>query len=254
MQPAEGNVTPTHHHRYRMGRWLRPARRTVAGVLAAVAVAAVAFGPGPSAVWSVVRANLDGWQLWVNHNPFPAALGFFFAVTAATSLPLPVLTLTSLLAGALFGTVPGAVLTSLAYTGGVTVSFLVARWLFRERVRRAAGGWLRRVEHGVEQDGAYYLFALRLMPSVPFFLINVLMAVTPIPTRTYVVVSWLGSLPLALICAGVGTGLASLESPSDALSVRVLGALVALAVFPLLTRRLVRTLRPHSTTGTPGTP
>jgi uncharacterized membrane protein YdjX (TVP38/TMEM64 family) len=252
MHPAEESTTvPMHHHRYRLGRWLRLTRRVAAGALLLAGIAVVVVGPGPSAVWAAVRENLDAWQGWVGRNPLPAAFGFFLAVTAATSLPLPVLTLTSLLAGALFGTVFGALLTSLAYTGGVTISFLIARWLFRERLRRAAGAWLRRFERGVERDGAYYLFTLRLMPSVPFFLINVLMALTPIPTRTYSVVSWLGSLPLAFVCAGVGTGLAALESPSDALSPPVLGALVALALFPLLARKLLRLVRPHAQVPTP---
>lgn len=250
MRPAEEPPVPP-HHRYRLGRHLRLVRRVAAVAVVASAAAAVAFGPGPSAVWAGVRADLDSWQAWVGRNPLPAAVGFFLVVTTATSLPLPVLTLTSLVGGALFGTVLGALLTSLAYTGGVTISFLAARWLFRERLRRAAGGWLRRFERGVERDGAYYLLTLRLMPSVPFFLINVVMALTAIPTRTYSAVSWFGSLPLAFVCAGVGTGLGSLESPSDALSVPVVGGLVALALFPLAARALLRLVRPHAPAPTP---
>jgi uncharacterized membrane protein YdjX (TVP38/TMEM64 family) len=234
-------------HRYRLGQWMRAARRAAAAAVLLGVAAAVALGPGPGAAWDAVRENLESWQAWVGRNPVPALLGFFLAVAVATSLPLPVLTLTSLLAGALFGTTLGALVTSLAYTTGVTVSFLVARWLLRDRVQRMVGGWLRRVERGVARDGALYLLTLRLVPSVPFFLVNVLMALTPIRTRTYVVVSWVGSLPLAFLCAAVGTGLASLESPADALSPRAVGALVALAALatlPLLVRKLVRVLRP----------
>jgi uncharacterized membrane protein YdjX (TVP38/TMEM64 family) len=200
--------------------------------------AAVALGPGLGAVWDAVRENLESWQAWVGRNPVPAVLGFFLAVAVATLLPL------SLLAGALFGTTLGVLVTSLAYTTGVTVSFLVARSLLRDRVRRMVGGWLRRVERGVTRDGAFYLLTLRLIPSVPFFLVNVLMALTPIRTRTYVVVSWVGSLPLAFLCAAVGTGLASLESPADAFSPGAISALIALAALPLLVRKLFRLLRP----------
>jgi uncharacterized membrane protein YdjX (TVP38/TMEM64 family) len=213
----------------------------------AVVLIAAIFGPGPNTIWDTTRAHLTDWQNWVDRNPVPAVVGFFLVVAVATALPLPVLTLTSLISGALFGTTVGALVTSLGYTAGVTIAFLVARWLLRERVRRMAGGWIRRVERGVARDGALYLLTLRLMPSMPFFLINVLMALTPISTRTYSAVSWVGSLPLAFLCAAVGTGLASLESPSDALSARVIGALVGLALLPLFARKAIRMVRPGAT-------
>ena len=98
----------------------------------------------------------------------------------------------------------------------------------------------------MERDGGYYLLALRLMPSVPYFLVNWLMAVTPMRTGTYSAVSWAGVLPLTFVCTGVGTELAALRSPADAVSVPVLGALAALAVLPLLARKVLRLLhRPH---------
>jgi len=244
---SEGPSVIAPVRRYRLGRWGRVARRSAAVALLLGVAIAVAIGPGPSAIWSSVRENLESWQSWAGRNPAPALAGFFLAVALATSLPLPVLTMTSLLAGALFGTALGAVVATLAYTTGVTVSFLAARWLLRERVRRSVGGWLRRVERGVSRDGGWYLLTLRLMPSVPFFLVNVLMALTPIRTSIYVAVSWVGSLPLAFLSAAVGTGLASLESPADALSPRavwILLSLSALSVLPLLVRNLVRLLRP----------
>jgi uncharacterized membrane protein YdjX (TVP38/TMEM64 family) len=212
--------------------------------LLAVVVGWVALGPGASFAWDAMRANLDGWQAWTGRHLVPALLVFFCAYAVATALPLPVLTSMSLLAGALFGRPLGAAVASLAYAAGVTVAFLAARHLLRNRVRSRAGPWLRRVEHGVRRDGGYYLLTLRLMPSIPFFLINFLMALTPIRTRTYTLVSWAAVLPLTFVCAGVGTRLAALRSPADAVSLPMLGTLAALAVVPLAARKVLTLVRP----------
>jgi uncharacterized membrane protein YdjX (TVP38/TMEM64 family) len=122
----------------------------------------------------------------------------------------------------------------------VTVAFLTARWLLRDRVRRSGGAWLGRIQRGFARDGAAYLLTLRLMPSVPFFLVNVLMAVTPIRTRTYALTSAVGVLPMTFLYTGVGTELATLRSPADVLSVPLLASLAGLAVVPLLARKLLR--------------
>jgi uncharacterized membrane protein YdjX (TVP38/TMEM64 family) len=205
----------------------------------------LAFGPGPSAAWDAVQHNLAAWQAWADRNPVPALLAFFLAYSFATALPLPVVTVMTLLAGALFGRLGGTAVAALAYTTGVTVAFLVARGLLRDRVRRNAGPWLDRIVRGVERDGAYYLLTLRLMPSVPFFLVNVLMALTPIRTRTYAAVSWLGVLPVTFLYTGLGTELAALDSPLGVLSPLVVGSLAALAVLPVVARAGLRKLRPQ---------
>jgi uncharacterized membrane protein YdjX (TVP38/TMEM64 family) len=213
--------------------------RLALGALAVGALSLLALGPGTSAAWDAARANLATWQSWAaNRTPLALAL-FFLAYSAATALPLPCLTLMTLLAGALFGRAAGTAVAALGYTAGVTLAFVAARWLLRDRVCRHGGAWLRRVESGVARDGAFYLLTLRLMPSVPFFLVNVLMALTPIRTRTYALVSWLGVLPMTFLYAGVGTELASLKSPADALSLPVVASLAALALVPLVARKLL---------------
>lgn len=126
------------------------------------------------------------------------------------------------------------------YTLGVTIAFLLARFLLRDLLRERFGPRLRRMEHHFEKDGAVYLLTLRLMPSIPFFLINVLMALTSIRLRTYMIMSWLGVLPLSFLYAGVGTELATLESPAEILSWPVVLSLAALALVPLLIRHLFR--------------
>ncbi|WP_439627298.1 TVP38/TMEM64 family protein [Gemmata sp.] len=204
---------------------------------AAGVVAAVVLGPSQATAWDAVQAHLAGWRARVDRNLFAALTTFYLVFGCAASLPFPVLTVMTLLGGALFGVPLGLLASCLAYTTGVTVSFLATRVLFRDRVRRTEGKWLSRVQRGVERDGAYYLFTLRMMPTVPFFLVNVLMALTPIRTRTFAAVSCLGVLPYAFLSTRVGAELASVESPDDIVSPQVLAALAALAVVPLLIRR-----------------
>lgn len=220
----------------------------VSALLAAAAVGWIVAGPGVGSAWDAVRLNLDDWQARAGRDPAVGLVAFFLVYALATALPLPVLTVMSLLAGALFGRTLGTAVAALGYTAGVTTAFLAARWLLRDRVRRYSGEWLGRFERGVERDGAFYLLTLRLMPSVPFFLVNVLMALTPMRTRTYALTSWVGVLPITFLYAGVGTELASLDSPAGVLSLPVIGSLAALAVAPLAARALVGRSR-TSTTG-----
>jgi len=218
----------------------RALRRVVIGGVALLAIAAVITELNPSCMWQKVQANVGAWRGWAGDHWLPALAVFFLVYAFCTSLPLPVVTVMCLLAGALFGRPAGTAVASLGYTTGVTVAFLASRWLLRDRVRRRFGGrWLGRVERGVARDGAYYLLTLRLMPSVPFFLVNLLMALTPIRTRTYILVSWVGVLPITFLYAGLGTEVVTLKSPSGLLSLSVLGTLVALALLPLVVRAVV---------------
>jgi uncharacterized membrane protein YdjX (TVP38/TMEM64 family) len=219
--------------------------RIVLGLFGLFVVAFVVIELNPSSLWKKVHDDVGAWQTWAGDHWLAALVLFFLVYATFTSLPLPVVTVMTLLSGAMFGRTAGTVVASLGYTAGVTVAFLFARRLLQERVRRRFGGkWLRKVEHGVARDGAYYLLTLRLMPSVPFFLVNLLMALTPIRTRTYVLVSWVGVLPMSFLYAGLGTEVAHLESPSGLLSVSVIATLVALALLPLVVRAVVRRLGP----------
>ena len=224
---------------YCASRQCRFSRVGLATLAAATLAVFLVFVPSTSSVWVAAQANLDQWQAWVANHTLLALVVFFSVYALVTALPLPVLTVMTLLAGALFGQSTGTAVAALAYTIGVTAAFLMARWLMRDRVRQRAGTWLQPIERGIARDEAFYLLTLRLMPSVPFFLVNVLMALTPIRTRTYALVSWIGVLPITFLYAGVGTELANLNSPSDVLSFPVLASLVALAVMPLFLRKLL---------------
>jgi uncharacterized membrane protein YdjX (TVP38/TMEM64 family) len=216
-------------------------KNIILGLLGLIAVVFVFVELNPSCLWEDIQDHLDEWQSWAGRRPVESVLAFALVYAAATTLGLPVVTIMCLLAGALFGRTVGTAVAGLGYTVGVTCAFLLARWLFRDWVRGRFGGrWLDTVERGVERDGAFYLLTLRLMPTIPFSLVNLLMALTPIRTRTYALISGVGVLPLTFLYAGVGTELASVHSPQDILSWPILGSLAALAVLPLVARQLLR--------------
>jgi uncharacterized membrane protein YdjX (TVP38/TMEM64 family) len=190
--------------------------------------------------WDYVRANLDRIQEWTRDNLALAVLVYFGAYTAITALSLPVAAVISILAGALFGRWLGTGVVSLAATLGAALAFLSSRYILRDFVRRRFGKRLAALNRGVENDGAYYLLTLRLVPAFPFFLINLGMGLTPMPLRTYTWVSLVGMLPGTFVYVNAGTALGSLDSPADVLTPGVLLSLALLAIAPLAMGILVR--------------
>jgi pyruvate/2-oxoglutarate dehydrogenase complex dihydrolipoamide dehydrogenase (E3) component/uncharacterized membrane protein YdjX (TVP38/TMEM64 family) len=160
-----------------------------------------------------------------------------------TGLSLPGAALLTLAAGAVFGLAWGTLLVSFASAVGATVAFLLARFVLRDWVRSRFAARLAAINHGVERDGAFYLFLLRLTPVVPFFLINLAMGLTPMRASTFYWVSQAGMLAGTLVYVNAGTQLAAIASPRDVLSWQLAGALLALGVFPLAAKKLADALR-----------
>lgn len=212
-------------------------------VLAAVAAALVAFyfsGLADRLSWAEVKADLASWQASADEN-LPLAVAVFVAVyVAVVALSLPVAVVLSLVAGALFGRWLGTAVVSVSATAGATLAFLGSRYLFRDWVRRRFGRLLAPIEGGIQRDGAFYLLTLRLMPVVPFWLINLGMGLTPMRATTFAAVSWAGMLLGTFLYVNAGTELASLDSPRGLFSWRVVGSLALLGVVPLLIRWAVR--------------
>jgi uncharacterized membrane protein YdjX (TVP38/TMEM64 family) len=191
-------------------------------------------------VWDSVRDNIGAWQGAAQEAPLWTAGAFFLVYAAVTALSLPVATVLGLVAGALFGRILGTILVSGASTLGATVAFLISRYLLHDWVQGRYGDRLRAVNDGIERDGAFYLFLLRLTPVVPFFLINLGMGLTPMRARTFAVTSWLGMLPGTFLYVNAGTALATIESPRDVLSPMVIVSLAALGIVPLALHKLIQ--------------
>ena len=176
-------------------------------------------------------------------NLFEAALIFLALYIAVTALSLPGAAVMTLAGGAFFGLLWGTLLVSLASTIGATTAFLIARLLFRDAVQRHFGANLRAVNAGMARDGAFYLFTLRLVPIFPFFVINLLVALTPIRALTFFLVSLIGMFPATVVYVNAGTQLGKLDSLAGILSPGLLVSFTLLGLFPLIAKMLVEEIK-----------
>jgi uncharacterized membrane protein YdjX (TVP38/TMEM64 family) len=176
-------------------------------------------------------------------HPLAVAAAYFGVYVAVTGLSLPGAALLTLFGGAVFGLWWGTLIVSFASSIGATAAFLSSRFLFRDVVQRKFGDKLRAINAGVEREGAFYLFTLRLVPLFPFFVINLAMALTPIRTRTFYWVSQLGMLLGTIVYVNAGAQLAQIDSARGILSPTLLISFALLGVFPLLAKKLVEIVR-----------
>ncbi|HBX56868.1 FAD-dependent oxidoreductase [Pseudomonas sp. UBA2684] len=209
------------------------------GLILALLGSFLVFDIGQYLSLEALKAQQAALHSQVAANPWSAAGVFFLVYVAVTALSLPGAALMTLLAGALFGLLEGFLLASFASTLGATLAMLSSRFLLRDWVQRHFGKRLAGIDQGIEREGAFYLFALRLVPLFPFFLINLAMGLTRLPLRTYWWVSQLGMLPGTLVYVNAGRELGQLDSLGGILSPGLLGAFVLLGLFPLLARKLL---------------
>lgn len=172
-------------------------------------------------------------------NPWQTAGIYFLIYVAVTALSLPGAAIMTLAGGAVFGLLWGTVIVSFASTIGATFAFLVSRFLLRDWVQGRFGDSLRTVNREVEKDGAFYLFTLRLVPAFPFFVINLVMGLTPIKTLTFYLVSQVGMFAGTIVYVNAGTQIAQIDSPAGLLSPGLLGSFILLGLFPLIARKVI---------------
>ena len=173
-------------------------------------------------------------EAYLAANPLQAAAIFFAAYVAVTGLSLPGAAILTLVAGALFGLLWGTLIVSFASSIGATLAFLVSRYLLRDWVQARFGDKLKPINDGVAREGAFYLFALRLVPAFPFFVINLVMGLTPMRTTTFYWVSQLGMLAGTIVYVYAGTQLGQFR-----LSAGLLGAFVLLGLFPIVAKKVL---------------
>lgn len=162
---------------------------------------------------------------------------YFIAYVLMAALSLPGATILTLAGGAFFGLWTGLILVSFSSTVGATCAFLVARYLLKDSVQDKFGDKLRAINEGVSKEGAFYLFTLRLIPAFPFFVINLVMGLTPIRAMTFYWVSQLGMLPGTFVYVNAGTQLAQIDSLAGILSPKLIGSFILLGLFPLLAKK-----------------
>ena len=203
----------------------------------------LAFDVGQYLDFAYLKARQQDLQNLYQAHPWQMLAGYFLLYLLITALSLPGATVMTLAGGAIFGLWTGLLVVSFASSIGATLAFLVSRYLLRDWVQGRFGSSLEAINRGIEKDGAFYLFALRLVPAFPFFIINLVMGLMPIRTGTFYWVSQLGMLPGTLVYVNAGTQVARLESPSDILSLPLILSFALLALLPFLGRSLLGMIR-----------
>ena len=182
-------------------------------------------------------------EAYYQANATKTGVIFFLIYIAVTALSLPGAAIMTLVAGAIFGLLWGVVIVSFASSIGATAAFLVARFLLRDSIQAKFGDKLKAFNAGVEKEGGFYLFTLRLVPAFPFFMINVVMGLTSMKAWTFFWVSQLGMFLGTIVFVNAGTELAKITSLKGILSPGVLGAFVLLGIFPIIAKKIIDSLK-----------
>ncbi len=215
----------------------------VAVLVAAVATAWFAFDLHQYFSFYYIQSQQAAWQQAVNDNPLLVAGIFFLVYVLVTALSLPGAAVMTLAGGGLFGLLWGTVLISFASTIGATLAFLLARFVARDWVQQRFSEQLATINKGIETEGGFYLFSLRLIPAFPFFLINIVMALTPIKAWQFYWISQVGMLAGTIAYVNAGTQLAQLDSMEGILSPTLILSFVALGLLPLVAKKTIEIVR-----------
>ncbi|GAF53119.1 LOW QUALITY PROTEIN: uncharacterized membrane protein [Psychrobacter sp. JCM 18900] len=183
-----------------------------------------------------LKGSMAQFNEYKAQSPLLIIGGFFLLYVVVTALSLPGAAILTLAAGALFGLVQGLLVASFASSIGATIAFLASRYLLRDTIKQRFPERLAAIDAGVEKEGGFYLFTLRLVPIFPFFLINLLMGVTSIKTWTYYWVSQIGMLAGTFVFVNAGTQLAQIDSLSGILSFNLIVSFALLGFFPLIAK------------------
>jgi len=182
-------------------------------------------------------------EQYVASNFTNSVMIFFVSYVIVTALSLPGAAVMTLIAGAIFGLLNGLIIVSFASTLGATLALLTSRFLLRDSIQAKFSSQLQSINEGIEKEGAFYLFTLRLVPVVPFFVINLVMGLTKIPVRTFFWVSQVGMLAGTAVYVNAGTQLAGIESLAGILSPGIIFSFVLLGLFPLITKRVLAAVK-----------
>ena len=190
-----------------------------------------------------LKANLLQLQNFQHGKPLISISIYMIVYIVVTALSLPGATILSLAGGAVFGLWKGVIIVSFASTIGATLAFLVARFLFRDAIQNRFSKKLEIINSGIEKEGGFYLFSLRLVPLFPFFLINIIMGLTGLPALTFAFVSQIGMFPATIIYVNTGKHLSQLESLQGILSPGLILAFAFLGIFPIAAKKCLDLIR-----------
>jgi len=188
--------------------------------------------------FNIIKQRYGNLQLFIDERFLFYYILFFFAYIIVTALALPISLLKTLLAGALFGLLPGVILTSFASTIGSTLCFLLSRYLFKDLIQEKYKKYLSKVNQGIKEEGLLYLFFLRLSPIFPFFIINLTFGLTNMKWTNFYWISQLGMLPATILFVNAGKQLSQINNLEDILTMKVIISLSAIGLLPIITKRI----------------
>jgi len=215
----------------------------ILAALAALVAAYFIFDLGQYLTLDGIKALAGDLAAFQQENPLAVIAGFFLAYVAVTAASLPGAAIMTLAAGALFGVLAGTILVSFASTIGATLAFLSSRYVLRDAIEARFDERLKAINAGLERDGPFYLFSLRMIPVFPFFVVNLVMGLTRIRTLTYAWVSQIGMLLGTIVYVNAGTQLAQIESLSGIASPGVIGSFVLLGIVPWIAKGIIGALQ-----------
>ena len=195
--------------------------------------------------------SLQQEKIMAYRDSFPVrtAAIYFVLYILVTGLSLPGAAIATLIGGAVFGLLWGTVLVSFASVIGASIAFLISRHILRDSVQNRYGERLHTINRGIEKDGAVYLFTLRMVPIFPFFIINLLMGLTPMRLATYFVISQIGMLPATAVYVNAGTQLAKIDSLGSILSPTLIASFALLGIFPLIAKLIINSMKARKALG-----
>ena len=190
-----------------------------------------------------LKESQAAFVTYYNDHKALTLITYMLIYITATALSLPGAVILTLAGGALFGLVTGTIVISFASTIGATLACAVSRYLLQDWVQAKFGDKLQNFNEGMEKEGGFYLFTLRLVPLFPFFIINLVMGLTKIPLKTYYWVSQLGMLPATIVYVNAGKEIGKIDSLAGILSPGLIVSFVILGIFPIAAKKILGKIR-----------
>ncbi|ORT49479.1 dihydrolipoamide dehydrogenase [Vibrio sp. qd031] len=220
-------------------------KKLILGLIFVLVIIGLGYSFGDLFTLENAKQQHQALKQTIADNFIQSAAIYFAVYVAVTAFSIPGAAVVTLLGAALFGFWTSLVLVSFASTIGATIAFISSRYLLRDWVQSKFGDKLGSINEGIEKDGSFYLFSLRLIPVFPFFLINLLMGLTPLKVSRFYLVSQLGMLPGTMVYLNAGTQLAEIDSLSGIASPTVIGSFVLLGLFPIIAKWIMQKVRPN---------
>jgi len=190
-----------------------------------------------------IKSNQAMVSDYYQNQPIKTIALYFVVYVLVTALSLPGAAIMTLLGGVVFGNLVGLIIVSFASTLGATLAFLVSRFLLRNWIQDKFSSQLKSINSGIEKDGAFYLFTLRLVPLFPFFVINLIMGLTRIKALTFMWVSQVGMLAGTAVFVNAGTQLGQIDSLQGILSPALIFSFTLLGLLPLISKKFIEYLK-----------